>query len=65
MLKEKFNLIMLFHIISMRYVRSSSEQVMIGSQILEVEMVECMLNSLPMRSNLLELLQYFESSNIS
>jgi hypothetical protein len=47
MLKHKFNKIILFHIISIRYVRSSSELIMIGSQIPEVEMVECMLNSFP------------------
>jgi hypothetical protein len=47
MLKDKFNQIRLFHIIFIKYVRNSSEQVMIGLQVLEVEMVECMLNSLP------------------
>ncbi len=47
MLKDKFNQIRLFHIVSIKYVRSSSEQVMIGSQVPEVEMVECMLISLP------------------
>jgi hypothetical protein len=37
MLKDKFNHIILFHIISIRYVRSSSEQVMIGLQVPKVE----------------------------
>jgi hypothetical protein len=45
MLKDKFNQIRLFHIISIKYVRSSNELIMIGSQVLEFEMVECMLNS--------------------